>query len=120
MDVEKREKFNHALQIIRDHYKATVEELADEIIEHEEQFQMSGYGKAQTILEKYSKRICDISRAWQDLDYNQKQTRHNIEMSNKDVHLKQDEFLCFRCRNIIQPKDEKCSECGWTWVFRAT
>jgi len=115
METERLRKFHQACEIINGHFKAIVEELADEVIENEEQFQLGAIGSADEILEKYRMRLYSVEQARCALLRASKQSRQDLEMKNKDVHLKADEFLCLVCRNVIMRSDKECSECGWTW-----
>lgn len=36
-------------------------------------------------------------------------------LKEKDKILSPKQFRCFKCENIIQLDESKCSRCGWTW-----
>lgn len=51
------------------------------------------------------------------LGYNRylKQFRHFEESRETNRRLENAEFRCFKCENIINRSENKCSQCGWTW-----
>jgi hypothetical protein len=115
MEIERLKKCNRALGIINGHFNCIAEELTEEVITNEESFYLGSFGKGDAILEKYQHPLYRVELAKCALLQASRQILRDIEMKNKDVHLKKDEFLCLSCRNIINRHDKECSECGWTW-----
>lgn len=111
MEIERLRKCYRALEVINGHYTT----LAEEVLANEENFYLGGFGKGDSILEKYQHQFYRADHARCALLRASKQIRQNIQMRNKDVHLKEGQFLCFACRNIVSRNDGECSECGWTW-----
>ena len=115
MSIDRLRKCYKALEIIEGFHRAQAEELAEDIIENEDNFYLGGFGAGNDILDKYYARFHRIELAKCALRKASREFRRDIKMRNKDVKLKEDEFLCFACRNIVRRNDQECSECGFTW-----
>ena len=38
-----------------------------------------------------------------------------IDVANLDGSKKKDVFRCYQCKGIIEPGQEECPTCHWTW-----
>ena len=104
-------EFAEALKISKGYYRAIVPELASEIIEHRDDFVNPFLGgEAEMVIEKYGRRLQDLCRVYTDVSF-----FGEVIHKEKIAQLKEDEFLCFSCRNIVRKEEHKCSKCGWTW-----
>ncbi len=98
-----------AVKILRSYYKKLAEDIAHDLAEHSEDFE-TGFGQADTLLDRYSRRLCDLSNVFYHL--NRFAPKGKPEGKRP---LGKDEFRCFGCGEVIKKDDEVCSSCGWTW-----
>jgi len=100
-----------ALVVLRKYYDVLVKRIADEILEHREDFESPGFGsRAEEIVEKHA---CQLSRLntvaailrWKAF---QKKPEGKVPLGKND-------FRCFGCGAVILANEEACSICGWSW-----
>ena len=104
-------EFEGAQRILSRYYRELARRMAEEIIEHREDFESPGFGgRAESIIDKYG---CQLNRL-EGMYSNLKQfaTRENAQTAQS---LGKDEFRCFSCGGLIRRGEETCGLCGWTW-----
>ena len=98
------------MRILREYYRKLAVDIAQDIIDHEDDFGSVGFSDADTILEKHSRRLCDLSHVFHHL------SRYEpVKKPEGKEPLGKNEFRCFGCGGVIREKDEQCPSCGWTW-----
>lgn len=103
-------EFDGAQRILKKYYRALVKRMADEIIEHKEDFESSGFGgQAEDILEKYGLQLHRLCIVFSNLH------QFASEKPEGKEPLGKDDFRCFGCGGVIRRQDEACPLCGWTW-----
>lgn len=104
-------EFDGAQQILKRYYRGLVKQLAEEIIQHREDFESPGFGSsAEEIIEKYAIKLNRLCPVFENL--NQFAFREKPE---GEEPLAKDEFRCFRCGGVIRRQDQYCALCHWTW-----
>lgn len=104
-------EFDGAQRILKKFYRELAKRMADEIIEHKEDFESPSFGnQADDILERYSQQLCRLSTVFSNL--NQFASR---EKPRSTESLGKDDFRCFGCGSVIRREDEACRICGWSW-----
>jgi len=106
-------QFDKAHQILKRHYRDFVEQMAEEIIEHQEDFESSGYGsQADEIVEKYSRKLYSVGMTFCNLSefISRGEKPHGTEPLGKD------DFRCFSCGSVIRREDRSCQVCSWRWI----
>jgi hypothetical protein len=104
-------EFDGAQIVLRKYYRELVRRMAEDILEHREDFEAPGFaGQAEDILEKYSQQLCRFGTVYS----NMKGFVSREKPKGKEP-LGKDEFRCFGCGSVIGPKDESCQKCGWSW-----
>ncbi len=99
-----------AVNILRNHYRKLAERSAAEIVEHWQDFDSLDSGVAEALIEKHSRRMCELSHVFQNLE----QFASRKKSEGKEP-LGKDEFRCFGCGGVIRKEDEACKICGWVW-----
>lgn len=104
-------EFDGAQRILKKYYSALVKQMAEEIIEHREDFESSGFGnQAEDIIEKYANQLNRLCPVFANL------TQFAFREKPKGTEpLTKDEFRCFGCGGVIRREDERCGICGWSW-----
>jgi len=105
-------KLREALKVLNDYYAVLAKQIADEVVEHKEDFSEEAFGQAENIIEKYARQVNELGviygvlrwEAWMDKD----------KPEGREP-LARDEFRCFGCGEVIESKDSACKLCGWTW-----
>lgn len=103
-------KFERALRLLRNHYRTVMEEMAEEMIEQEEEFGKGRLGRADEIIEKYYHRLQPICTVFTSL--------RNVAGKEKprgDETLSKEQFRCFGCGGAIEVNEQECRKCQWTW-----
>ena len=104
-------QFDTAHQVLKKHYKDLVEQMAEEIIEHREDFESPGFGsQAEDIIDKYSRKLYSVGITFCNLS----QFVSREKPQGKEA-LTKDEFRCFGCGSVIRREDQVCRVCGWSW-----
>ena len=104
-------KFQEAHEALKKYYRNLVGQLADEIIQNRESFETAEFdGKADDILEKYSKKLYSVGA----VHCNLAQFTGRMKPTGLDP-LGKDQFRCFDCGSVINRDDEVCRVCGWSW-----
>ena len=104
-------EFDGAQRILKRYYRDLMKQMADEIIEHREDFESPGFGgEAEEIIEKYAQKLHRLCLVFSNL--NQFAFR---EMPKGKEPLGKDEFRCFGCGGLIRREDESCPICHWSW-----
>jgi rubrerythrin len=101
---------NRATYILQGYYRRLAEEIAQDIIRHESDFVSSGFSEADSVLDRHSRRLWDLSQVFHHLA---RYTRGPKPEARGP--LQRHEFRCFGCGGVIRPEDEACPSCGWTW-----
>ena len=104
-------ELRQALTVLNNYYGGLARQIADEIIEHKEDFEAKVFGDADSIIEKYAMQVQQLGAVygllrWEALLGEKPQGREP---------LAKDEFRCFGCGEVIQPNEVACPLCGWTW-----
>jgi hypothetical protein len=106
-----KSEFDEAQRVLKKYYNELVKQMAEEIIQHREDFESQGFGsQADDIVEKYAQQLHKLSTVF----YNLSQFSFR-EKPNGKVPLSKDEFRCFSCGSVIRRIDEFCQVCRWTW-----
>jgi len=104
-------EFDAAQRILKKYYRELVTRMAEEIIEHKEDFESPGFGShADEIIEKYAiqlNRLCPVFSNLGQFAFREK--------PKGSEPLGKEDFRCFGCGGVIAPEDQVCRACGWTW-----
>ena len=104
------DKIRRAINILRRRYRSLAEEIAQDILDHAEEFESSPYTQADSIIDHHSRRLGQLGRV---LDYLQRSVPRQKPAATKP--LGKDEFRCFGCGEVFRQDDQICRTCGWTW-----
>jgi hypothetical protein len=104
-------EFAKALAILNRYYRAVVVQLAEDVVQNEEQFESPLLGNAETIIEKYSLPLTTIAQVHEIL-----RAMGEAISREKIVQLGEDEYLCFGCRALLRKEQGACPKCGWSWA----
>jgi len=110
MHTAPQNEFEGADQILRRYYKHLVKEIAEDIIQHREDFEGGGFTGVDELIEKHSDRLCRLNQVHWHV--------HRFAQPKKPVGtepLAKNEFRCFGCGGVIRAEEERCRLCGWTW-----
>jgi hypothetical protein len=100
-----------ALVVLKKYYDILAKKMADEIVEHREDFESPGFGsQAEDIIEKHARHVQYLGQVYSILRW--KVYRKKPE--GKEPLAKSD-FRCFGCGAVIHSNEDACSICGWTW-----
>lgn len=100
-----------ALAILNKYYTLLAKKMAEDIIEHREDFESVGFGStAEDIVEKHARHIQQLGCVYSMLRWKAFQKKPEGK-----VPLGKDDFRCFGCGGVIHPNEEACTICGWTW-----
>ena len=104
-------EFDGAQRILKKYYSELVKRMAEEIIEHKEDFESPGFGsQADEIVEKYALQLQRLYTVFSNL------SQFAFREKPKSTEpLGKDEFRCFGCGGVIRREDESCRICGWSW-----
>jgi hypothetical protein len=105
-----------ALKILGRYQSDSVRRMAEDIIEHSEDFESAFVGGAEEIIDKYNhliQSICPIISVLQAYDKRKGPPAERERVVERI--LEKDQFRCFSCRNIISDNADSCPYCGWTW-----
>ena len=101
---------HEALRVLNDYYSILAKQMADEIVDHKEDFKSAGFGQAEMIVEKYARHIQQLGSVYSILRWK----AYHKKPEGKTPLGKYD-FRCFGCGGVIQSTEEACQICGWTW-----
>jgi hypothetical protein len=100
-----------ALRILNNYYTILAKKMADEIIEHREDFESPGFGsQADDVIEKHARHIQQLGVVYSILRWK----AHRKKPEGKEPLEKYD-FRCFGCGGVIRSAEDACSICGWRW-----
>jgi hypothetical protein len=100
-----------ALKVLNKHYTVLAKRIAEEILEHREDFESPGFGsQADDIIEKHARHIQQLGAVYSILRWKAHRTKPESKLP-----LGKYDFRCFGCGGVIQSIEESCSICGWTW-----
>jgi hypothetical protein len=105
-----REEFETARSILWRYYDMLMEQVAEDIIRHKDEFEKGTFGNADDIIEKHHCRIARLAGVYANL-----RGYGSREKPKGTQPLARDEFRCFGCGHVIGREDDRCSLCGWTW-----
>jgi hypothetical protein len=106
-----KNEFDGAQRILKKYYGELVKQMAEEIIEHGEDFESPGFGShGDEIIEKYAVQLHRLYSVFSNLSA----FAFREKPEGKEA-LSKDEFRCFGCGGVIHREDDKCKLCGWTW-----
>jgi hypothetical protein len=104
-------EYQKALRVLNEHYTALADQMAQDILEHKEDFESPGFGgDAENIVEKYARRIQQLGSVYSILRW-----KAHREKPDGKVPLGRYDFRCFGCGGVIQSTEDYCHVCGWTW-----
>ena len=104
-------KIQRAANILRNYYRKLAEEISQDVLDHADDFDTSAFGETDTLLERHSRRLCDLSQVFAHLQrFVPKKKPEGKEPLGKG------EFRCFGCGGVIKEHDEACGSCGWSWM----
>ena len=108
---EPENKQQEALSILTKYYTALANQMSDEILERQEEFESSEFGnQADEIIQKYSCRIQQLGAVYSILRWK----AYRSKPEGKEPLDKHD-FRCFGCGGVIHSNEDACTVCGWTW-----
>jgi hypothetical protein len=99
-----------ALRVLNQYYTVLAKQMADEIVEHKEDFESAGFGQAEIIVEKYARHIQQLGAVYSILRWKAYRQKPEGKMP-----LGKYEFRCFGCGGVIHSNEDACQICGWTW-----
>lgn len=100
-----------ALKVLNSYYASLTKKMAEEILEHREDFESPGFGsQADELIERYARHIQQLGAVYGMLRWK----AYCKKPEGKEPLGKYD-FRCFGCGGVISSTDEACSICGWTW-----
>ncbi|MGN6386381.1 MAG: hypothetical protein ACTHMT_09095 [Verrucomicrobiota bacterium] len=105
-----QDEYEGALRIVGRHFRVVMRELAEEVIENQEEFDKGRFGNADAILEKYYARLHPICLVHSNL-----RVMTRAKKPDGDKPLRKDQFRCFSCGGVIEAEDQECKLCHWTW-----
>ena len=106
-----KNEFDGAQRILKKYYSELVKRMAEEIVEHREDFESPGFDShADEIIEKYAVQLHRLCPVFSNLS----QFAFREKPEGKEP-LSKDEFRCFGCGSVIRRDDNQCRVCGWTW-----
>ena len=100
-----------SLNILRKYYRTLADDVAKDVVEHWRDFDSPDLSTIDSMLERHSRRLCDLSQVFDHL-------RRFAPKQKPDAGepLSAGEFRCFGCGGVIKLEDEQCKKCGWTWI----
>jgi hypothetical protein len=101
-----------ALKVLNAYYAVIAKQIADDVMEHKEDFREEAFGQADRLMEKYARQINELGVVYGVLRW---QAWMDEEKPAGREPLARDEFRCFGCGEVIEAKDAACKLCGWTW-----
>jgi hypothetical protein len=108
---EPENEHQEALKVLNDYYAILTKQMAEEILEHREDFKSPGFGShTDELIEKYSRHIQRLG-----VVYGMLRWKAYHQKPEGKVPLGKYDFRCFGCGGIISSTEEACSICGWTW-----
>jgi hypothetical protein len=111
-----RKQLEDALNILGRYQSGMVRRMAEDIIEHREEFESTYVCGAEEIIDKYYHLIqsmCPIVSILQAYDKRMGPPAERERVVEKI--LEKHQFRCFSCRNIISDNSDACPYCGWKW-----
>ena len=105
-----KKEFHDALRILSRYYDELAKQMADEIIQHAEEFESPGIGQAESVIEKYALRLRELGSVYSILRW----AAFRQKPQAKEP-LGKGEFRCFGCGAVIHTEDQACQICGWSW-----
>jgi hypothetical protein len=104
-------EFDGAQCILKKYYRGLMKRMAEEIIEHGEDFESENFGsQADEIIERYASQLHRLCTVFTNID------QFAFREKPKGTEpLSKDEFRCFGCGGVIRREDQACKLCGWTW-----
>ena len=104
-------EYDSAQRILKKYYRGLVKRMAEEIIEHHEDFESEGFGnQADDVIERYASqlhRLCIVFSNVNQFAF--------LDKPHGSEPLGKDDFRCFGCGNLIRREDQACKVCGWSW-----
>jgi hypothetical protein len=93
--------------------------MAEEILEAKDDFATPFLGSAEMLIDKYYRQLgsmCPIISALQDYSPTiQAMKREAMARKEGSLVLREDQFRCFACGQVISKDPGSCPYCGWTW-----
>ena len=99
-----------ALRVLNEYYTTLANQMADEIVEHKEDFESAGFGQAEMIVDNYARHIQQLNAVYSILRW--KSYRQKPEGK---LPLGKYDFRCFGCGGVIHSNEDACQICGWSW-----
>jgi hypothetical protein len=100
-----------ALAILNSYYTGLAKKMAEEIIDHREDFESPGFGsQVDDIIEKHARHIQQLGSVYSILRWK----AYRKKPEGKEPLGKYD-FRCFGCGGVIHSNEDACSICGWRW-----
>jgi hypothetical protein len=104
-------EYHKALRVLNDYYTVLARQMAEEIVEHKEDFESPGFGgQAEGIIEKYAQHIQEVGSVYSFLRW-----KAHRERPEGKTPLGKYDFRCFGCGGVIRSSEDYCQICGWTW-----
>jgi hypothetical protein len=104
-------EYQKALRVLNDYYTVLAKQMAEDIVEHKEDFESPGFGgKADDIIEKYARHIQQLGSVYSILRW-----KGYKEKPQGKMPLGKYDFRCFGCGGVIHSNEDACQICGWTW-----
>src|SRR5262249_5604977 len=103
-------EYAEVLAILNRYYHNLVAKLAEEVLEKRDDFDYPLLSNAEGVIEKYAHLINHCNTIYRAL-----KSQGQALFQGKLVWLKEDEYLCFSCRAVMQKNATSCLKCGWSW-----
>jgi hypothetical protein len=103
-------EFHEALRILNRYYAELSKQIADDVVEHKEEFGSGAYTQAEALIEKYARQIQQLGAVYGLLRW-----KAHREKPEGKVPLGKYDFRCFGCGGVIGSTEDACQICGWTW-----
>ncbi len=105
-----KNEFEGAQIILRRYYQQLVRGIAEDIIQHKDQFEEGAFTGADELLERHARRLGHLCEVYSNLT---RQSGNEKPVGTET--LAKNEFRCFGCGGVIRSADECCRLCSWTW-----
>jgi rubrerythrin len=127
MSTSPEKQIDEALQVLARYQRKLAQRMAEEIVDAKDDFATPFLGSAEMLIDKYYRQLgsmCTIISTLQEYspttlqEYSprfQAMKREAMDRTEGSLVLREDQFRCFACGQIISNNPGSCPYCGWTW-----